>query len=424
MVLLSCVFNMLAYILAQNLFFQKKVRKPIAYIVGLAVFAVIACMSVFSESEKHLLIYVVTVFCCFFSFHGNWKTRILPVFTLFFIMTAIYGVVQFIYDLFFFRIIPRESVTQYNFFGEILSICILCMGVLIKNTVKKERKEKILKIAEKYLDITTIITALIITFTISLLEYSKNMISDDKYQYMAAVVSGIAYVSVFLLCGMTIYVKHLNEELKSLMNNELMMKDMQKKYYEALLDQEKETRAYRHDMANHMLCLSALAEKGDLPALRSYLDDMQGELNLIKGKNYRTGNEVLDIMSNFYIPQLSDKIRVNFQVKAVPDLDDMKICTIYANLLQNAIEELSSDPNRSGILEIFFQQEKDVYRLMMANSVFRRTETDKLVTHKEDKKNHGLGLKNVKRVVNDLGGKVWISKNDEIFKVIVELKTE
>ena len=196
------------------------------------------------------------------------------------------------------------------------------------------------------------------------------------------------------------------------------------KYYEALLDQEKETRAYRHDMANHIMCLNALAQKGNLETLRSYLDDMQGELQKIQLKKFNTGNEIMDIMSNFYIPQLSDKIKINFRVRSVPNLDEMKLCTIYSNLLQNAVEELNSDPTREGNLEILFTQDIDVFRLMISNSIFREKENDSFATRKKDKKNHGIGLENVKRVVDELGGKIWITDNDNIFKVIVELKNQ
>ena len=172
------------------------------------------------------------------------------------------------------------------------------------------------------------------------------------------------------------------------------------------------------------MCLNALAQKGNLETLRSYLDDMQGELQKIQLKKFNTGNEIMDIMSNFYIPQLSDKIKINFRVRSVPNLDEMKLCTIYSNLLQNAVEELNSDPTREGNLEILFTQDIDVFRLMISNSIFREKENDSFATRKKDKKNHGIGLENVKRVVDELGGKIWITDNDNIFKVIVELKNQ
>ena len=424
MLILSCLFNILAYILAQYLFFDKKVKEPIAYVIGLVIYSAISFIPALSVEEKHLLIYVVTTVCCFFSFRGKWKTRIIPVFILFFIISAVYGIALSVCNLLIARFIPQNLTGLYNISREILCVGFISLGLLIKKLIKTDRRKKLLKIADKYLIFTTLFTAMIIALTISLLEYSGNIISDVKYQNIVTIVSGIAYISLGFLGGMTLYVKHVNEEMRTLMNNEVMIKDMQKKYYEALLDQEKGTRAYRHDMANHIMCLNALAEKGDLETLRSYLNDMQGELQKIQGRKYKTGNEILDIMSNFYLPQLSDKIKVNFRVKSVPKLDEMSLCTIYSNLLQNAVEELNSSPEREGNLDIIFSQDIDVCRLMISNSIFREKEENSLKTHKKDKKNHGIGLSNVKKVVDDLGGKIWITDKDNIFKVIVELKSQ
>ena len=424
MLILSCLFNILAYILAQYLFFDKKVKEPIAYVIGLVIYSAISFIPALSVEEKHLLIYVVTTVCCFFSFRGKWKTRIIPVFILFFIISAVYGIALSVCNLLIARFIPQNLTGLYNISREILCVGFISLGLLIKKLIKTDRRKKLLKIADKYLIFTTLFTAMIIALTISLLEYSGNIISDVKYQNIVTIVSGIAYISLGFLGGMTLYVKQVNEEMRTLMNNEVMIKDMQKKYYEALLDQEKGTRAYRHDMANHIMCLNALAGKGDLETLRSYLNDMQGELQKIQGRKYKTGNEILDIMSNFYLPQLSDKIKVNFRVKSVPKLDEMSLCTIYSNLLQNAVEELNSSPEREGNLDIIFSQDIDVCRLMISNSIFREKEENSLKTHKKDKKNHGIGLSNVKKVVDDLGGKIWITDKDNIFKVIVELKNQ
>ncbi len=424
MLILSCLFNILTYILAQYLFFDKKLKKPVAYAIGLAVYSALSFIPALSVDEKHLLIYAVTTVCCFFSFRGKLRTRIIPVFTLFFIISAVYGISLSICNLLIARFIPQDAAGLYNICREVLCLCFVCLGLLIKKLIKNDSREKLLLLADKYLIFSTLFTAMIIALTLALLEYSGNMIGDAKYRNAVTIISGIAYISLGFLGGMTLYVKHVNEEMKTLMNNEVMIKDMQKKYYEALLDQEKGTRAYRHDMANHIMCLNALAAKGNLETLRTYLDDMQGELQKIQGRKYATGNEILDIMSNFYLPQLSDKIKVNLRVRALPKIDEMNLCTIYSNLLQNAVEELNSCPNREGNLDIIFSQDEDVFKLMIANSIFREKESGSLETRKEDKKNHGIGLSNVKRVVNDLGGKIWINDKDNVFRVIVELKNQ
>lgn len=336
-------------------------------------------------------------------------------------MTSVSGIVQFFYDMFFSQIFQECSVGVLFLLKDIMSILFLGTGILIKKKSNKAFKERLRRLTESNLNFVIIFTALIITFTISLLGYSKRMISNERYQIMAVTISGIAYISIGFLGGIALYIKRLNDETKRLMKNEVLLKNMQKKYYKALLEKEKETRAYRHDMSNHLVCLGGLAEKGEIDTLITYINDMRGEIHKIKGKQYKTGNEILDIMTNFYLPQLPKHIKVSLQTTANVKLDEMKICTIYANLLQNAVEELNSDPGRDGELNIIFKLSDNTYRIMIENSIFRKRESEGFVTQKQDKRNHGIGLTNVESVVEELGGKIFISNDSELFRVIVEL---
>ena len=51
MLILSCLLNSIAYILAQYLFFDKKVKKPVAYVIGLVIFSAISFIPAFSFEE-------------------------------------------------------------------------------------------------------------------------------------------------------------------------------------------------------------------------------------------------------------------------------------------------------------------------------------------------------------------------------------
>ena len=48
-----------------------------------------------------------------------------------------------------------------------------------------------------------------------------------------------------------------------------------------LLEKEEETRKYRHDMNNHLMCLSALAEAENIPEIRDYLSNLQNQFRSV-----------------------------------------------------------------------------------------------------------------------------------------------
>lgn len=420
MTLLFCFLIMVKYIFAGKLFFENEEKSYWAYLIGFVTFAIFSFIMKMPMKEKHLVALIVTLISLYFTLRGKELKKLIDYLcVLFFIMISVSGIVQFFYEIFFLEKLSKYPSFLSFLIKDIMGILLLVIAIKIKNKTNEDFKKRIIKLTEDKSNFVIICTASISVLTILFLDYFKSIASNEKYQIIVLAISGIAYISIGFLGGMAFYIKTLSDETKKLIKSEIMLKDMQKKYYEALLEKEKETRLYRHDMANHLVCLSGLAEKGELEPLISYLNKMRGEMNRIKGRYYKTGNEILDIMTNFYLPQLSDHISVSLQASSDIRLDEMKICTIYANLLQNAVEELNSVPEREGELRISFKIADNIYRIMIENSVFRKKIG--FETQKQDKKNHGIGLTNVKNVVEELRGKIFISNDNKVFKVIVEL---
>lgn len=420
MTLLFYFSIMVKYILAEKLFFENEKKSYWAYVIGFVIFAAFSFIMKIPMKEKHFVALIVILISLYFTLQGKQLNKFFDYLcVLFFIMISISGTVQFFYEIFFLEKLSKYASFLSFLIKDIMSILLLVILIVIKKKTNKDFRKKVIKLTEDKSNFVIICTALISVATIISLDYFKRMASSEKEQIKVLAISGIAYISIGVLGGIALYIRTLNDETKKLIEKEIMLKDMQKKYYEALLEKEKETRLYRHDMSNHLVCLSGLAEKGEIGTLIVYLNKMRGEMNRIKGRYYETGNEILDIMTNFYLPQLSEHINISLQASPNIKLDEMKICTIYANLLQNAVEELNSVPERDGDLRICFKTTDNVYKIMIENSIFR--EKIGFETQKKDKRNHGIGLKNVKNVVQELNGKMFISNNGKIFTVIVEL---
>ena len=93
---------------------------------------------------------------------------------------------------------------------------------------------------------------------------------------------------------------------------------------------------------------------------------------------------------------------------------------------KNAIEELERVERTNKKLEIEFSQGEIFFQIELCNSIADKSKGKKqlFLTEKEDKRNHGLGIKNVKKVVKECGGEVFFEKRDEVFCVKVLLKND
>ncbi len=248
---------------------------------------------------------------------------------------------------------------------------------------------------------------------------------DHKPFYAVGLFS---YLGVALLSSQIWIIVNMYSRLKSLLKEERILHLTQKDYYQSLLDREEETRKYRHDMVNHMIVMDALLKEDSIDELKEYLGNLQKEFSSVQARRYITGNPVIDAISSYYLPNVEEytDIRVRGAIPTDLSVDEVSICTIYSNLVKNAVEELQrlkEGAQKSLELLIEFKSGKDFLKIsikntMRENATFKGANTP---TSKLDVKNHGIGLGNVKRTVEKEHGKLTVEKEDQMFCAYVLL---
>ncbi len=211
------------------------------------------------------------------------------------------------------------------------------------------------------------------------------------------------------------------------METERRLKEMQKKYYEDMLMREEETRKYRHDLRNHLICLYGLAKEEQAKKVMAYIRNMEEQARFIQQKFYTTGNKVLDALVNYYgsLIELDTRLRVSGKVEHDLEITDTDLCTVFGNLLQNAVEGVMRVQGGEKYIWIQFEQGREYLRIRIENSaVFPENDilqTKKFFTEtiKKDKRDHGIGISNVQETVKRYQGKVNVLREGQ--KVVAEV---
>ena len=218
-----------------------------------------------------------------------------------------------------------------------------------------------------------------------------------------------------------------SEKIRQLIQLEEELKKMKSEYEERLLEVENNIRIYQHDMENHLICLMELAYEENANRVMNYVKELKNDFVDRKKQFYQTGNFIVDVLLNHYVSLLSDDVKKDVKGKWIQDLDvtEVELCSVFSNLMQNAVEALTKPITNKKYLEIRFVQGKTYAKLEIKNSLERLPEQDRqgnLISTKEDRKKHGIGLMNVRRIVEKNGGKFEIEMTKEEFKSIVILK--
>ena len=242
-------------------------------------------------------------------------------------------------------------------------------------------------------------------------------------------LSDLSFICVMILCSLTWYILNIHKKITELSAQQEVLLTAQKEYYITLLEKEEETRQYRHDMNNHLMCLSVLLNKNDTSALKEYLDSLQDEFKSANTKVYQTGNTIITAITAHYLHMVDDNTKVNISGKFTKELalSNTDLCTIYSNLIKNAIEELGRiDKSINKELNIKFENGNNFGRIFISNSMKDASAFKGLAskTVKKDKKNHGYGIQNINRTVAKNNGKFNIKKENDQFccEVIFPIK--
>ena len=177
---------------------------------------------------------------------------------------------------------------------------------------------------------------------------------------------------------------------------------------EVIMESRNRVRALRHDMKNHILALQVLVQRKELEETSKYLDSMKNFMT--NPEEYvKTGNDAVDSLLNYKIQKANEFLNVVETKISIPEqlrLRSFDLNVLLGNLLDNAIDASMQTEDKK--LKITIKLDKGILFINICNSCQRIADgkSDFFETTKEDKVNHGIGLKNVRRIVKKYHGDI------------------
>jgi len=430
--ILIYIVELLKYWLSFHICFHAKIKKIWAAFIGLIIYIFLINSGKIDNNELHLVMFAIVIMVLLISVESNYK--ILHILMLILVITTLDGLSGTPIEYMLNNYKGEMNIADLEYLSSsFISFFLIIMVFVIRKRSNLFNNDKAMKFIRKRMYIVVAIMAFFLLLTIAGLNNEKAYILNETFAMFVTIVSTISLFSVGLLGVFMIYIKNTNEKMEQLIESGRKLKDMHIKYYEALLEKEEDTRRYRHDLNNHLICLSELArsEKPDL--VIDYIERMQSQMNNIQKKCYIVGNEVIDAILNYYLPKLSEEVKISVKGRFASDLkvNNVDLCTIFSNLLQNAVEAVTIESENAKKLQVVIHQGKDYSQIEIVNSVSTFYEEEKgglkggfLKTQKADKRNHGIGLHNVKETIERNEGVLDIKKENSTFSVNVILKNE
>lgn len=356
---------------------------------------------------------------------SSFKGKIINTLKILFFVNGCWYVIQALLSMIIGDNIASMSDFEWLMGSIIFLVILLMIAVCKKYQLLKLHVKITQNITRIWIYCAMVIMGISMPFTIGALSYAASYVDNSKFYLFTNVSSILSFSSLVFLVLFIFYMNDVNKKMQKNIETERLLMETQKNYYEAMLKKEETTRRFRHDVINHLLCLQGLAEKDEKQMVIEYIEQLQKHVVSIQQTCYTVGNEIIDATLNGILPQLKDtEVTVKGNCTENIAMDYIELCTIVANLLQNAVEELERLDGEKKYLKVRAVQGKQYVKLEIVNRSGEKRVDKKSnlpVSSKKDKKNHGIGLKNVKETVEKNKGTFsWECKDGE-FKVEIAL---
>lgn len=241
---------------------------------------------------------------------------------------------------------------------------------------------------------------------------SSTVILSNMSLFIIAIFSFVG-----ILRSMIVLNRHQNLE------REIALAEQNKKYYEAMEQQQFEIRRLKHDLANHLQILLTLPPNEKNKYIQKMIENPAFE-KVLSYSGDATVNAVLTAKES-----LMRQKEIQFYAKIdIPNelpFEKPDICALFANALDNAADGCASLPVQKRQVELTARAAKGILAVEIKNSCkeFDEENKEKLIrytnklpkTTKSDSVNHGYGLKSIQEIVKKYHGNMELKQENGSF---------
>ncbi|WP_159435449.1 sensor histidine kinase [Sporobacter termitidis] len=194
--------------------------------------------------------------------------------------------------------------------------------------------------------------------------------------------------------------------------------------FELMNESIKLRNAEKHDFKNHLSVISALMQKNEQEEAAGYIDKIIDVYKSVR-EPHNSGNLVIDSILNYKTQEAAQhdiKINVGLSIPENLQVNSFDMTTILGNILDNAINA-AKKLQKDKFIDLKIRYDKGRLLIKIDNPFNGeiKYENNKLVTLHPDTEDHGIGLNNVRTVLEKYDGTLEIEHTDNLFSASLML---
>lgn len=303
-----------------------------------------------------------------------------------------------------------EKISAADFISDPLLFVIL---VILSKTKLEKSKYIQLTVGEGiFLSVYCIFSP----FIVGGLEWFENFANDDSYNFIWVIfmlILNVAVIYAIFHRKKAAYYRQLSEDYKKEFETEYS-------FFKNYKKQQQSTIKFRHDWNNHMLLLHEMLQNGEYEKAEDYFKDLTA-VTPRSVYQIATGSELLDLILSTKMDILEEE---NITLQCKGEFSNLHFdkqvdgCILLSNLLDNAIEANTKIEGKRYIL-IKARTTEQLFYLEIRNPMAGKLQqvNNRIVTTKEKKEDHGIGLQNVYEMIEKYQGEYQIETTGQEYAI-------
>lgn len=347
-----------------------------------------------------LIISVIAVLVVTLNYEGHIFQKI--------VFTVMYNSIWMLIEilLVFIFISVGLNYTTQDLLGSLLSKILLL--ILVEALKHFFGNEKIRELPHSYNMVLLLIPlgSMFVVYTSFLMSADSNSTSDVYWSFAALGIMLLLNILVF-----TIYLR-LSEDFELRQKNAVYKQeiDLYNKHIEEKENSMLEFRKARHDLKNQLIYLLERCKKKEYKELEKFLVKLIDNVPFDDLTISKTENSIVDALVNYkytFAKRLGIEFTVKLDIPMQLPFDNADMCIILGNSLDNALEANMRMGGKERYIKLNMRMDIHNLAIIIENSYDGKIYKDKagkLLTRKNNKIDHGLGLYSIQRAVDKYHG--------------------
>lgn len=258
-------------------------------------------------------------------------------------------------------------------------------------------------------------------FETGIFAYVSYMVQDNSEgTFIIIMMLGFLILDLYMM-----YILHKVSSSREAGHEIELMRQQEQLQMQMYLELQKKydlSRSVTHDVNRHIRSLEKLIEHNSTEKAEQYFKDLHKSLNRLNPM-VKNQNTMLAIILNTAAERAeTEKIKLDMDIEdfSIDFMRDIDITTIFSNILDNAIEACCELPIEKRKFHITLRNKLDLMILRMTNPCVYNTNRE-LSLHSSKIGHSGIGLLNVKNVVEQYDGVMEIIRKDNQFQIAITI---